>query len=140
MSLPDIAALVFTVVLLFTTAYFLLGGLPLLVLRHDSPIDARFVQGFFTVYYRAAFVAAAGAAVSYALGGRPWVALSAAGVVLVVATLRRRLIPAMVRLGQRIQSHDTGAVRAFRRVHAMALAVNAVLIALVVWSLSRISP
>jgi hypothetical protein len=33
-------ALFFSVVLLVTTAYFLMGGLPLLILKHDTSIDA----------------------------------------------------------------------------------------------------
>ena len=55
------ASFFFTVALLVTTAYFLMGGLPLLTLKHDTPLDARFVQGFFNVYYRAAFWASLGA-------------------------------------------------------------------------------
>ncbi len=47
MSIALYPALVFTVALLVTTAYFLLGGLPLLVLDHDKPLDARFIRGFF---------------------------------------------------------------------------------------------
>ena len=62
-----LAALIFTVILMVTTAYFLMGGLPLLILKHDTALDARFVRGFFDVYYKAAFVAAPGAAVSFAL-------------------------------------------------------------------------
>ena len=55
------ASFFFTVALLVTTAYFLMGGLPLLTLKHDTPLDARFVRGFFNVYYRAAFWASLGA-------------------------------------------------------------------------------
>ena len=62
-------AFIFTVALLVFTAYFLLGGLPLLVLKHDVPLDARFVRAFFNVYYKVAFWAALGAAASYALWG-----------------------------------------------------------------------
>ena len=54
------ASFFFTVALLVTTAYFLMGGLPLLTLKHDTPLDARFVRGFFDVYYRAAFWASLG--------------------------------------------------------------------------------
>ena len=70
------AALFFTVLLLVTTAYFLMGGLPLLILKHDTPVDAGFIRGFFDVYYKAAFFAASGACLSYALWGRP-ISLSA---------------------------------------------------------------
>ena len=36
-----IAALVFTVALLVTTAYFIMGSIPLLILKHDTPVDFR---------------------------------------------------------------------------------------------------
>lgn len=66
-------AFFFTVALLVTTAYFLMGGLPLLVLQHDTPVDARFIRGFFNLYYRAVLVTAVGAAASYAwLGWAGW--------------------------------------------------------------------
>ena len=51
MSIPLIAALFFTVTLLVTTAYFILGSIPLLILKHDTPRDARFVRGFFNTCY-----------------------------------------------------------------------------------------
>ena len=42
MSAALIAALIFTVALLVTTAYFLMGSVPLLILKHDTVLDARF--------------------------------------------------------------------------------------------------
>ena len=51
-------ALCFTVALLVTTAYFIMGSIPLLVLKHDTPLDASFVRGFFNLYYRAACITA----------------------------------------------------------------------------------
>ncbi len=56
MSAAMISALFFTVALLVTTTYFILGSIPLLVLKHDTPLDARFVRGFFDIYYVAAVV------------------------------------------------------------------------------------
>ena len=47
MPVSLIIALIATVALFATTAYFLFGSVPLLVLRHDTPMDARFVRGFF---------------------------------------------------------------------------------------------
>ena len=78
MSAAMFAALAFTVLLLVTTAYFIMGSIPLLVLKHDTPLDARFVRAFFNVYYVAAFVTASATAISYALAGRPVVASGAA--------------------------------------------------------------
>jgi hypothetical protein len=133
------AAIFFTVVLLVTTAYFLMGGLPLLVLRHDTPVDARFIRGFFNVYYKAAFLAAAGATASFALSGRPFFALGVGAVALVVLALRRRLIPAMEQLGERIQSSDAQALDGFRRIHSAALLANLAQLVALVWGLTRIT-
>ncbi len=71
-------AFFFTVALLVTTAYFLMGGLPLLILQHDTPVDARFIRGFFNLYYRAAFWTSLGACISYGLWGRYAFAVGAA--------------------------------------------------------------
>lgn len=70
MSAAPIAALFFTVVMLVTTAYFLMGSVPLLILKHGTPLDARFVRDFFDTFYRAAMVTASATAVSYVLAGR----------------------------------------------------------------------
>jgi len=66
-----IAALFFTVALLVTTLYFILGSIPLLVRKHDTPLDARFVRAFFNIYYKGAVVTAGATSISYALAGRP---------------------------------------------------------------------
>lgn len=132
-------SLFFTVALLVTTAYFLMGGLPLLVLDHDTGLDARFVRGFFNVYYRAATVTASGAALSYALWGRFAFAIGALALVALALLLRRQLLAAMARLGERIQAADAAAIHAFRRVHGMALAANAAQLVLIVWGVLRLS-
>lgn len=70
MSASLIAALFFTVALLVITAYFLMGSVPLLILKHDTSLDSRFVRGFFNTYYLAAMFAASATAVSYAVAGK----------------------------------------------------------------------
>lgn len=132
-------ALLFTVALLVTTAYFLLGGLPLLVLEHDVPLDAQFIRRFFEIYYKAAFWTAAGAAASYALWGRLAFALGAMAIAGVAVVLRRSLVPAMERLGTRIAGSERDAIRQFRRVHGMALLVNLAQLVLVVWGTLQLS-
>lgn len=97
-------ALASTVVLLVTTAYFILGSIPLLVLKHDTPLDARFVRAFFNLYYKAAVIAAGITAVSYALAGRAVLAAGAAALMLLAILLRRMIIPRMEVLGTQIQA------------------------------------
>ena len=83
-----LAALCFTVVLLVTTAYFVMGSVPLLVLKHDTALDSRFVRSFFSTYYLAAMLTAAATAVSYAIAGRPAFATGAVGLAILAAALR----------------------------------------------------
>jgi hypothetical protein len=129
----------FTVVLLVTTAYFILGGIPLLVLAHDTPVDGRFVRRFFEVYYSAALVGSLGSTASYALWGKPSLAIGSAAIASVVLFLRRIILPAMERLSARIQLSDAGAISGFRKVHGAALLINLVQLVLVVWGVLQIS-
>ena len=135
MSGAMIAALFFTVALLVTTGYFILGSIPLLVLKHDTPLDARFVRGFFSVYYSAALLTAGATAISYALAGRMVVALGAAALALLAFVLRQQIIPKMDALGAQIKSNDLDAIPGFRKTHLTAIAINVVQLVVIVWSL-----
>ena len=139
MSAALIAALFFTVALLVTTAYFLLGSVPLLVLTHDTPLDSRFVRGFFNTYYLAAMFTAGAAAVSYALAARFGFAAGAAGLALLATVLRGRVIPKMDALGSQIQVSGTDAIRSFRRTHLSAILLNLAQLVLIVWTLVAFS-
>ena len=139
MTAPLIAALFFTVALLVTTLYFILGSIPLLILKHDTPLDARFVRGFFNIYYRAALVTATGTAAGYALAGRPALAAGAAGLAVIAVVLRRQVTSRMDTLGARIQSNPIDAIPGFRRIHVTALLINIAQLAAIVWSLTALS-
>lgn len=132
-------ALFFTVALLVTTAYFLMGGLPLLVLKHDSSLDARFIRGFFNIYYQAAFFTAIGACVSFAALGRASFSVGAAALALLVVLLRRKLIPAMDQLAAQMQTSESEAIQKFRRIHSAALLINVGQLILLVWALLKFS-
>ncbi len=134
-----IPALVFTVALLVTHAYFLMGSVPLLVLKHDTPMDARFVRGFFNTYYLAALVTAGAAALSYALAGRPAVAAGAAALALLAFILRRKVIPVMDGLRAQFDERGVHAIPAFRRLHIAAIGANLAQLVVIVWSLIAVS-
>src|SRR5258705_13287038 len=102
MSLAMIVALFFTLALLVTTAYFIMGSIPLLVLKHDTPLDARFVRGFFNIYYVAAVATASATSISFAFAGRLALASGAAALALLAAVLRKKVIPKMDALGAQI--------------------------------------
>ena len=132
-------AIFFTVALLVTTTYFLMGGLPLLVLKHDVPLDARFIRSFFRVYYRAAFCTSVGAAASYALWGRFAYAAGAVMIALLSALLARHLIHAMQAIGDAIGAGGAEAIARFRQVHTAALSINLAQLVIVVWGVLQLS-
>lgn len=135
MPLTLIIALICTVILLVITAYFLLGSVPLLVLKHDTPLDAGFVRGFFNTYYVAAMYAAGATALSYAVAGRFVFAAGAAGLAALAVLLRRAVMQKMDLLRADLRSDDASAIAAFRRTHVAAILANLAQLALIVWSL-----
>jgi hypothetical protein len=139
MSAALILALFFTVALLVTTAYFIMGSIPLLILKHDTPLDARFVRGFFNIYYVAAFVTATATAISFLSAGRPGIAAGAAMLALIAVALRKMIIPKMDALGTQIQSNYMDAIPGFRRTHITAILINVAQLAAIVWSLITLS-
>ena len=68
------------VILLVWMGFFMLGSLPLLILKHDTPLDARFIRGLFDVYYKAVTVVAALGVAAHALVQRPVITLAMAGI------------------------------------------------------------
>jgi len=130
------SALLFTVLTLATTAYFFMGGLPLLILKHDVPLDARFVCSFFRLYYRLAFVTTTGLTISHALAGERWLTAGATGLLLTTLGVRSLLIPAMRLYGEGIERNDPAALRRFRQVHTTVLGIILAEVALIIASLS----
>ena len=139
MSAALIAALFFTVILLVITAYFLMGSVPLLILKHDSPMDGNFVRGFFDIYYRVAMFSAGATALSYALAGRFVFAAGAGVLTLLAVLLRRQVIPRMDAMRAQMQVRGTDAVPGFRRIHITAILVNLAQLVLIVWGLITLS-
>ena len=121
---PQQLALFCTVALLVVTAYFLLGSIPLLVLKHDDPVDSRFIRSFYVTYYRIALVTATAATASYALASRPAFAAGAAGIVVLTWVLRQRFIPRMDALGTQIHANAEVAIPGFRKIHKRAILIN----------------
>jgi hypothetical protein len=134
-----IAALVFTVILLVITAYFLMGSVPLLVLEHETSLDAKFVRGFFNTYYLAAVPAAGATAVSYAIAGKAVFAAGALFFALLGWQLRRTVLAKMDMLRSQIQGGEQAAISGFRRLHASAIAANLGQLVTMVWALVSLS-
>jgi hypothetical protein len=139
MSVASSAALLSTVALLGVTGYFIAGAIPLLILKHDTPVDSRFIRNFFNTYYLAAMFTASATAVSYAFAGRLPFAAGAAALALLAFVLYRKVIPEMDALRPQIQVSGAEAIARFRRTHLSAILINLAQLVLIVWSLTALS-
>ena len=129
-----------TVALLCTMGFFMMGSLPLLILKHDTPVDARFIRSLFALYYAAVMVTGGIAAVAYALTGRPVFALGMAAVALLAVLLRRVIVGRMDALRATMTPDDAPGIAGFRRLHIRGMLINVVQLGVVVWALTRLSP
>jgi len=127
------------VILLVVTTYFLLGSVPLLVLKHDTPLDSRFVRSFFNTYYFAVMLVAGATGLSYAAAGKPVFAASAAALVLLAAVLRGTIISRMDQLQGQMRMNEATAIPAFRRIHMTAIVINMAQLITIVGTLIAVS-
>jgi hypothetical protein len=134
-SFLQLCTVLFTVAMLCVSVYFLLGSVPLLILKHDTPVDGNFIRSFFNLYYRMAAVVGTAAAMSYVFSDRLWFAVGAAVIAIVSIVLRRTVIAKMDSLQNQIQTADIEAIPEFRKTHFMAILISFVQLVIVVWSL-----
>ena len=121
---PTLVGFAFTVLLLFWMGFFTLGSLPLMVLKHDTLLDARFIRGLFDVYYKAVMVVSTGGAAAYALAWHPLSCAAMCILFLVAYFSRRLMLPRMDELRTRDTPMEPPHVRTFRRLHVTGMALN----------------
>ena len=134
-SILQLCTVLFTVAMLCVSVYFLLGSVPLLILKHDTPVDGNFIRSFFNLYYRVAAFVAGAATLTYAFSGRLWFAVGAAVIAVLSMVLRRTIIAKMDLLRSQIQTTDVEAIPEFRKIHFRAIVISLVQLVVVVWSL-----
>ena len=122
--LESIAPLATIVILLVWMGFFMLGSLPLMILKHDTPLDARFIRGLFDVYYKAVMVAAALGTLAHALAHRSVTAVGLALVGVVAFASRRFILTRMDRLRATMTVTDTEGIRRFRALHVLGMVLN----------------
>ena len=133
------AALFSTIPLLMCLGYFFMGSLPLLILKHDTPMDARFVRGFFKNYYIAVVCAAAIPMIAFALIGRFAFSASMFAIAALALSLRKVVLSHMEALRIRIESADSAAIAEFRHIHIVGMVINFVQLAVLIWGLFHFS-
>jgi hypothetical protein len=126
------------VLLLFPMGIFMLASPPLLILKHDTPLDGGFIRGLFNLYYIGVITLAAVGAVGCALLGKHMVALAMGGLAVLVLAIRRGVLSQMDKLRDAITRSEPGAVRRFRRLHIAGMVLNVIQFGVVVWGLTRL--
>lgn len=134
-----IVALISTVALLVWMGFFMMGSLPLLILKHDTPLDSRFIRGLFNVYYLAVMVTAGVGALSYALAGRPLIAVALGCVAGLGFAGRHWFVSGMDRVRSTMTADDSPAIRQFRRLHIGGMLLNVVLLGAFCFGLTRVT-
>jgi len=117
-------ALFSSIALLFALLVFTLASVPLLVLGHDTPLDARVISRLFNLGYLAVAILAAACAVIYAVGVQVPFAAGMACVAVLALAVRHRVLQRMDALAGGIGSGDSAAISRFRRLHLTGIALN----------------
>ena len=121
---PTYVGFAFTVLLLSWMGFFALGSLPLMVLKHDTLLDARFIRGLFDVYYKAIMTVSTGGAIAYAVAWHPLSCAAMCVIFLIAFASRRIVLPRMDRLRTRPDPMEPHGVRNFRRLHVTGMVLN----------------
>src|SRR6188768_2041890 len=87
--------LVSTVFLLMSMGVSVLSSTPLLILKHDVPMDSRVIRQAFHYSYRLVTIMAAASSLAFALAGRPLLSLAMACIALIALALHRVLLGRM---------------------------------------------
>ena len=136
--LVKIIAVSSTVALLVWMGFFMMGSLPLLILKHETPLDAGFIRGLFNVYYLAVMATAAVGALGYALYNRLEISVAMAGIAVLGFLLHRQIVGRMDAVRPAIMAHDASAVSRFRRLHVGGMLLNLLQLAIFCVGMTKI--
>lgn len=135
--LPKALALVSTVLLLMSMAFFLLGTIPLLILKHNEPMDSRVVRQVFHYCYRIVTVFALAACLGQSLMDHTMLAVTAGCIALLALVLHRLVLERMDAHRTTMHTGDQVALRRFRQTHVTGIALNAMQLATIGWVLTQ---
>jgi hypothetical protein len=134
-----IVALISTVAMLILMGFFMMGSLPLLILKHDTPLDARFIRGLFNLYYLALMVTATVGALCYALVDQFVIAVALACVGAWGLAGRHWFVGGMDAVRSRMTPDDAAAIRRFRQLHVAGMVLNVALLGGFCFGMTRVS-
>ncbi|MDO9357393.1 MAG: hypothetical protein Q7T70_00180 [Polaromonas sp.] len=131
--------LVSTVFLLMSLGFSVLSSTPLLILKHDMPMDSRVIRQVFHYSYRLITIMASASSLAFALAGRPWPSLAMACIAIMALTLHCVVLSRMDTLRTTMHDGDTAAISRFRKLHVTGIALNLTQLVLLVWGITRVA-
>lgn len=131
-------ALVSTVLLLMSLAFSVMGTTPLLVLKHNRPMDSRVIRQVFHYCYRLVGVVAIAASIGHALAGSSMLSASTGCIALAAVALHRWMLTRMDAVRPTMHDGDINAIRRFRELHVAGIALNFTQLAAVVWVMTQV--
>ena len=137
--LAKVFPLLSIVLLVFPMGIFMLATPPLLILKHDTPVDGRFIRGLFNLYYVAVTTVAVVGAAGNTLAGRGSEALAMGGLAVFVFGVRRWMIFSMDKQRDAIARGESMAVPRFRRLHIAGMILNVLQLGTVVWGMTNLA-
>ena len=123
--LAKVAGFVSVVLVIAWMAYSLMGSAPLLILKHDTPDDARLIRGFFDIRYRVLACLAVLGAISFTVAGNMLLAVAMLCIASIAAFATSFLVARMGRMRKTLTAADVVAIARFRRLHLGAIGLNA---------------
>jgi hypothetical protein len=132
-------ALVSTVLLLMSLGFFVLGSTPLLVLKHETPMDSRVIRQVFHYCYRLVAIMAAAASTGFALAGRPVLSVCLGGIALIALVLHRVMLTRMDALRETMHDGDRAAIGRFRQLHVAGIALNLTQLGALAWGMTQVT-
>ena len=137
--LPKLVALFSTVAMLFFMGLLMFSTLPLLVLKHDTPLDARFICGVFNTFLVAMILAATLATVSWVIVGQAGFALRMGCIGAYAFAVRLWVLSRMDRVRDTMQTTDPAYAAKFRRLHVSGMLLNFAQLGFLALSLTQLA-
>lgn len=131
--------LISTVLLLMSLAFFALGSIPLLILKHDAPMDSRVIRQVFHYGYRLVAIMAIAATLAFALAGRPVLSACLACIALLAVVLHRVMLTRMDALRTTMHDGDRVAISRFRKLHVTGIALNLSQLGAFIWGMTQVA-
>lgn len=131
--------LISTVLLLMSLGFSVLSSTPLLILKHDAPMDSRVIRQVFHYCYRLIAIMATAATIAFALAGRPVLSACLGFIAALALVLHYVMLTRMDVLRTTMHEGDTAAISRFRKLHVTGIALHLTQLTALTWGMTKIA-